>query len=94
MDIAPLKKIQRFYSQIDRYTDQEHCMLSDLIENNKLEYVYINNWNGSYKIVCSMTISFNTENLKFIYILNYKEGLDITLDITMIEPLKLYVFII
>ena len=69
-------------------------MLSDLIKNNKLEYVYISNLGGSPNIVSSMTISFNTENLKFLYVTNREWSVDITLDITRIEPLKLHVFIV
>ena len=58
-------------------------MLEDLFKNNKLEYIDIYKGNN---IVKSMTISTNIQNLRFFYIDNNNDRLDITLDISTEYP--------
>ena len=80
-----MSKFKRFYSEYDKYESDESCMLEDLFKNNKLEYVHI--YRGD-NIVKSMIISFNIQNLRYLYIDIYNE-VDITLDITNEYPKKL-----
>ena len=63
-------------------------MLEDLFKNNKLEYIHISTDNQK-NIVKLMTISFNIENLRFFYINNGENRVDITLDISQEYPKKL-----
>ena len=64
-------------------------MLQDLFNNNKLEYIHANYRNN---IASSMTISSNIENLRFFYVNNGVNRVDITLDISNEYPAKLQVY--
>ena len=75
----------RLYNIGDNYESNESCMLEDLFKNNKLEYIYIATDNQK-NIVKSMTISSNIQNLRFFYIDNDKDIVDITLDISHEYP--------
>lgn len=36
-----MRKLKRFYSKNDIYVNETSCLLEDLFENNKLEYVSV-----------------------------------------------------
>ena len=59
-------------------------MIEDLFKNNKLEYIHILT-SQEYNIVKSMTISFNIQNLRYLYIY-ICDRVDLTLDITNEYP--------
>ena len=64
-------------------------MLQELFNNKKLEYVYVIHGRN---IASSMTISPNIENLRFLYVDNYVDRVDITLDVSNEYPAKLQVY--
>ena len=64
-------------------------MLEDLLNNNKLKYIFIRN---GQNIVKEMTLSRNIKNLNFFCIDNVNNRVNITLDITNEYPDKLSAF--
>ena len=80
-DIVPLKNLRRIYSHRNKYERNGNCLLQDLFQNNKLEYVYVDNYESASNIVNSFVINDNIENLRFMYVL-YNEGVyDIKLNV-------------
>lgn len=63
-------------------------MLYDIFKSNKLEYVHINSFNG-HDIVKSATLQHNIENIRYLYVYNNGNRIDITLDIFYEYPMKL-----
>ena len=56
-DIAKLSKLKNVYSRFDRYENKGNCLLTDLLINNKLEYIYVCNSESNSNIAASMTLS-------------------------------------
>ena len=67
-NIVPLKNLRRIYSSNDNYEQNGNCLLQDLFENNKLEYVYINNGYLDSHIVNSFVLRDNIENLRYMHV--------------------------
>ena len=67
-DIVPLKNLRRIYSYWDEYEENGNCLIQDLFENNRLEYVYIHNGVLDSNIVKSFVIRDNIENLRYMYV--------------------------
>ena len=80
-DIVPLRNIRRIYSLHDNYEQNDNCFLQDLFENNKLEYVYIDNGYPYKNVVNSFVIQDNIENLRYVTIWQEKELQNIKLNI-------------
>ena len=72
-DILPLRNLRRIYSEYDNYEQNDNCFLQDLFENNKLEYVYIDNGYPYTNVVNSFVIQDNIENLRYVTIWQEKE---------------------
>ena len=73
--------MKRFYSWYDKYESTETCMLEDLLKNNKLEYIHINTYKDK-NIVKTMTISSNIDNIRYFYVKNNNDRVEIILDIS------------
>ena len=80
-DILPLRNLRRIYSEYDNYEQNDNCFLQDLFENNKLEYVYIDNGYPYTNVVNSFVIQDNIENLRYVTIWQEKELQNIKLNI-------------
>ena len=80
-DIVPLRNLRRIYSHEDKYQQNDNCLLQDLIENNKLEYVFVYNEASDSNFVNSFVIRENIENLRYIDIRYNKGVYDIKLNV-------------
>ena len=90
-DICPLTNLKRICFYNDVYQSSESCMLQDILKKNKLEYVdAAMNKNGN--IVARMTLSQNTERLRFFKVIVDNERVDITLDVAQEFPASLVVY--
>ena len=80
-NIVPLKNLRRIYSYEDEYQQNDNCLIQDLLESNKLEYMDVRNWKPDSNIVNSFVIQNNIENLRFMRVY-YDEGVhDIKLNV-------------
>ena len=68
------------HSYLDIYESNESHIIKDLFKNNKIEYIHIRTNNNN--IIKPMTLSRNIENLRYFYVNNGKNRVDITLDIS------------
>ena len=80
-DIVPLNNLRRIYSFNNKYEQNGNCLIQDLFENNKLEYVFVYNISSDPNIVKSFVIRENIENLRFMFV-DYNEIYDIKLNIS------------
>ena len=60
-----------------------------MLKTNKLEYICINKGYSGNNIVKQMDISLNTEKLRYLYVDNKYDSVNITLDISTCYPSKL-----
>ena len=80
-DIVPLKNLRRIYSSNDKYQQNGNCLLQDLFNSNKLEYVYVWNNQSDSNVVNSFVINDNIENLRYIDVYYYGKVYDIKLNV-------------
>lgn len=54
------------YSLNDEYEENGNCLLYDVFENTKLQYVHVYNDKFNSNVANSIVISKNTENLRYM----------------------------
>ena len=56
-DIETLHNLKKIISIDNKYESNDGCLIEDVFKNNKLEYIYVHNWNPDGNIVKSMVLS-------------------------------------
>ena len=69
-------------------------MIQDLFINNHLEYVEVNRNNHGSNIIGMMKLTLNFEFLKFFYADTGSEKSEVVMDLSIVVPAELRVFVV